>query len=257
MNQPNSSRPLPTIDDDGAKDGLSCRVHRAGRSSGTGKLVFVMVHGIGMSHRYFDRLQLALIDHGDTLILDLPGFGGTPSPDHHLGVADYAALIARTLDEEGVQDCVIIGHSMGAQFATELAIIRPDLVSHAVLIGPVTDTAHRSPIKHALMLAADTFIERPRTNLMVATAYAQCGLSWYLKELPVMLQYRLDERLPLVACPVLVIRGTRDIIAGRRWCESLAGSAQHGRLMEVPNQPHAAHRGGAAAITAEVLQLLG
>lgn len=209
-----------------------------------------------MSHRYFDRLQLALIEHGDTLVLDLPGFGGTPKPDRQLSVEDYAVLIARTLDEEGVQECVLIGHSMGAQFVTELAIIRPNLVSHVVLIGPVTDVAHRSPVKHALMLAADTFIERPITNIMVATAYAQCGLSWYSKELPVMLSYRLDERLPLAACPVLVIRGTRDIIARHEWCELLSSRAQHGSLAEVPNQPHAAHRGGAASITTAVLEFM-
>ncbi len=215
-----------------------------------------MVHGIGMSHRYYDKLQRTLIDYGDTLILDLPGFGGTPKPGRQLSVEDYAALIAGTLDDEGVQECVLIGHSMGAQFAAEVAIIRPDLVSHAVLIGPVTDTAHRSSIRHALMLAADTLIEQPRTNLMVATAYAQCGIPWYLQELPVMLGYRLDYRLPLVGCPVLVIRGTRDIIAGHDWCEKLSHNAQNGHLTEIPGQPHAAHRGGAAPIAEAVLQLL-
>lgn len=258
MSQTPIPRPLPAFDDEAAQDGLLCRVHSSRRAPepGTIRPVFVMLHGIGMSHRYYDKLQLALIDHGDTLILDLPGFGGTPKPGRQLSVTEYAALIARTLDEEGAQECIIIGHSMGAQFATELAIIRPELVSHVVLVGPVTDTAHRSPIKHALMLTADTFVERPVTNLMVAISYAQCGIPWYLQELPVMLDYRLDDRISLVKCPVLIIRGTWDIIAGHDWCEKLSRNAPSGHLVEIPGQPHAAHRGGAAAITTAVLRLM-
>ena len=215
-----------------------------------------MVHGIGMSHRYWDKLERKLIEYGDTLVLDLPGFGGTTTPDRPLDVADYAAVIAHTLDQEGAQGCVVIGHSMGAQFSTELAISRPDLVSHLVLIGPVTDSEHRSPVKHTLMLAVDTLIERPVTNLMVATAYAQCGIPWYLQELPAMLDYRLDDSLPLVSCPVLIVRGTRDIIAGHDWCDKLSCNARHGHLVEIPGEPHAAHRGGASTIATAVLDLV-
>jgi pimeloyl-ACP methyl ester carboxylesterase len=212
-----------------------------------------MVHGIGMSHRYYDKLQRSLIDHGDTLIVDLPGFGGTPRPERQMSVEDYAAVLSRILDEEGAGGCVVIGHSMGAQFATELAIDRPDLVSRLALIGPVTDIEHRSPVKHTLMLAADTLLERPLTNLMVGTAYAECGPRWYLQELPVMLGYRLDERISLVTCPVIVMRGTRDIISGHDWCERISSNARDGKLVEISGQPHAALRGGATAVTEALL----
>jgi pimeloyl-ACP methyl ester carboxylesterase len=244
-----------TIEIDDVRGRLSCRMHLSRRLPEHGRVrpLFVMVHGIGMSHRYYDKLQRSLIEHGDTLVLDLPGFGGTPKPERQMSVEDYAAVIARALDDEGASGCVVIGHSMGAQFVTELAISRPDLVSRLVLIGPVTDVEHRSPVKHTLMLAADTLIERPVTNLMVGTAYAECGIRWYLRELPVMLGYRLDERLPLVDCPVLVIRGTRDIISGHDWCEKLSCNARNVNLVEIPGQPHAAHRGGAAAVAAAVL----
>jgi pimeloyl-ACP methyl ester carboxylesterase len=244
------------IEIDGARGHMSCRIHLSRRTPEPGRLrsLFVMVHGIGMSHRYFDKLQQQLIDHGDTVILDLPGFGGTPRPGQQMGVQDYSAVIVQALDGERAHGCVVIGHSMGAQFVTELAIDRPDLVSRLVLIGPVTDVEHRSPVKHALMLGADTVIERPVTNLMVGTAYIECGVRWYLQELPVMLGYRLDERLPLVLRPVLVMRGTRDIISSHDWCKKLKDHALDGTLVEVPGQPHAAHRGGAKAVGAAVLK---
>ncbi len=218
--------------------------------------VFVMVHGIGLSHRYFDRLQADLIRHGHTQVLDLPGFGGTPKPGQQLAIEDYAVVIGEALDAAGIRSCVLIGHSMGAQFVTELALRRPDLVSELVLIGPVTDSARRSVIWHTLALGLDSLLERPLTNAMVFTDYARCGLPWYFTELPVMLNYRLHERLPLATQPVLIIRGSNDPVARHRWCSRLAATAQDGRLVEVSGQPHAAHRGGAREVSEAILALL-
>ncbi|MBG6192264.1 pimeloyl-ACP methyl ester carboxylesterase/diacylglycerol kinase family enzyme [Arthrobacter sp. CAN_A212] len=218
--------------------------------------VFVLIHGIGMSHRYFARLQAKLLIHGDVFLLDLPGFGGTLRPARQLTVAEYASVIANALDAAGLTSCVVAGHSMGAQFVTELALQRPDLVSAVVLIGPVTDTAHPSAARNALTLTLDTLLERPVTNLQVAAAYLQCGLRWYRTELPVMLRYRLDHRLAGVTQPVLVLRGSLDPIAGRRWCQRLAAVARDGRVVEVPGQPHAAHRGGAMIVADAILDLI-
>ncbi|BBE22786.1 hypothetical protein MN0502_16690 [Arthrobacter sp. MN05-02] len=238
---------------------LSCRLHharaaRSPRSTGDeARPVFVLVHGIGMSHRYFARLEAELLPHGDVVVLDLPGFGGTPRPPGQLGVADYATVVADSLEQADITSCIVIGHSMGAQFVTELALRRPDLVRAVVLIGPVTDTDRPSALRNARALAVDTLLERPVTNLLVGAAYLQCGIRWYRTELPVMLGYRLDDRLADVPQPVLVLRGSLDPIAGRRWCRHLARVARDGRLVEVPGQPHAVHRAGAVIVADAIL----
>ncbi|MHA7263687.1 alpha/beta fold hydrolase [Arthrobacter sp. TMN-37] len=209
-----------------------------------------------MSHRYFAGLQSELDASGETHVLDLPGFGGTPTPGRTLSVGDYADVIAEAMDAAQLSSCTLIGHSMGAQFVTELAVRRPDLVAGVVLIGPVTDPSRASALSHTLSLGLDTLLERPHTTVLAAGAYARCGLPWYFTELPVMLKYRLDERLPLVARPVLIIRGTLDPIARRNWCARLAGAARHGRLVEIPWQAHAAHRAGAAAVGAAITRFI-
>jgi pimeloyl-ACP methyl ester carboxylesterase len=217
--------------------------------------VFILVHGIGMSHRYFSRLRRHLADHGDTLTLDLPGFGNTPRPSRQLSVADYASVIAQALEANRLRDCIVVGHSMGAQFVTELALLRPDLVSAIALIGPVTDTTRPSVARNALVLALDTLLERPLTNLLVGGAYLQCGVRWYGTELPVMLGYRLDARLSRVSQPVLVLRGALDPIANRAWCGRLARVAQDGRTIDIPGQSHAAHRMRSPAVATAIADL--
>ncbi len=240
---------------------LSYRLHHSravgsGATGGQARPAFVLVPGIGMSHRYFARLQAALLPRGDVVVLDLPGFGGTPRPDEQLSVMDYAQVIADALEDTGLTSCVVVGHSMGAQFVTELALLRPDLVSAVVLIGPVTDTSHPSAGRNALALALDTLLERPVTNVLVGAAYLQCGIRWYGTELPVMLGYRLDDRLADVPQPVLVLRGSLDVIARRAWCRRLARTARNGRVVEIPGQAHAVHRSGAAAVADAVLDLV-
>ncbi|MHA7178729.1 alpha/beta fold hydrolase [Arthrobacter sp. MDB2-24] len=232
------------------------RLHRSSRTGSGPGPVFVLVHGIGMSHRYFDRLRAELLDHGEVAVFDLPGFGGTPRPSRPLGVADYAHLIGQALEEARLSACVLVGHSMGAQFVTELALQRPDLVALVVLIGPVTDTAHPSAVRNAMTLALDTLLEKPSTTALVAGAYLRCGIRWYLEELPVMLGYRLDDRLVRVDQPVLILRGSLDPIAGRAWCRRLGRTAPRGTVVEIPGQPHAVHRGAATPVAREILQFV-
>lgn len=246
-------RPTPRIV---TTESFTSHVHTlAGPPDSTGP-VFVLLHGIGMSHRYYRRLQALLAQHGDTHAIDLPGFGGTPRPDRQLSIAEYAGHIAATLEKMGASRIVLIGHSMGTQFATELAVQRPDLVSHLVLLGPVVDPARRTVFQQALSLGLDSLLESPVGNAIVFREYARSGLRWYLTELPVMMSYDLDARLALANQPTLVIRGSRDPVAPRLWCQKLSAAAPDGRFLEIPDKPHIVQHGGAADTAAGILALI-
>lgn len=215
--------------------------------------VFVLLHGIGMSHRYYRRLQQILAGHGDVHSLDLPGFGAAAKPDRQISVAEYAAVVSGTLDKLGTGAVVVVGHSMGTQFAAELALLRPDLVSHVVLIGPVVDSARRNVLIQALLLGVNSLTESPAGNAIVFTDYVRSGVRWYLTELPVMMSYDLEKKLSRIAQPVLVVRGSRDPVAPRSWCQKLAAIAAHGRFLEIPGKPHIVHHGAAARTAADIL----
>lgn len=199
---------------------------------------FLLLHGIGLSHRSFTRAAKLLTEHGDVIAIDLPGFGGNPRPAHPMSVEEYARGIAGLLDRRSIGPVIAIGHSMGAQFALELAVTRPDLVTGVVMIGPVVDPRRRSIWQQGLRLLRDASLEPVRTNLMVQFDYARCGPVWFLTETRAMLAYPTHERIQLLSQPLLVIRGANDPIADVRWATWLAGQAKAGTAHSTDRYRH-------------------
>ena len=219
---------------------------------------YVLVHGIGMSHRYLTRLHRELALAGTVHSVDLPGFGGLPKPKRRLTVAEMSASLAVLLERLDVSDGVIIGHSMGAQWVVELAALRPSLASHLVVIGPVADDTHRTVLAQSVALAIDTLGEPIDGNAMVFTDYLRCGPRWYLSQLREMVTYRIEERVAVLRAPLLIIRGSRDPIAGLAWARRLRDRAAVASVAIVPGRrhlvQHSAPRAVAGAIAAFIRQ---
>jgi pimeloyl-ACP methyl ester carboxylesterase len=228
-----------------------------GPAKAVAKTVFVIVHGIGTSHRYSVPLYRAIAADQSVYSVDLPGFGGMSRPRHRLRVEDYAKLLGDLLDTLGVTSCVVIGHSMGAQFATELAVQRPELVSRVVLIGPVADAHRRTAVAQAVDLSRDTLKEPFSANLLVFGDYARCGPRWYSKTLSAMLAYATEVRIKHVVAPVLILRGGNDPIARRAWCSILANNSAQGRLLEFAGHRHLVHYTAADQVADRILEFAG
>ncbi|KIS29243.1 alpha/beta hydrolase [Arthrobacter sp. SPG23] len=218
----------------------------------------VLIHGIGVSHRYLVRLHQAMARMADTISIDLPGFGSTPRPDRQLMVADQAAFIHDVLDKAGVGPRVLVGHSMGAQFVLEAALQRPDQVPQVVLMGPVVDVRRRTLPRQMLALAQDAVLyETPGSNALVFSDYLRCGPLWYLKELRVMMNYRTEERIRGLVTPVMVLRGASDPIATGEWCRILTRRAPAGTLVEVPGSGHVVQHTGTAQVVDAISSFTG
>lgn len=199
---------------------------------------FVLLHGIGVSHRYLRRLHRELALTRTVHSIDLPGFGGLPKPPIPLGVSEMSAAIATVLERVDATPAVLFGHSMGTQWAVELAVQHPSAATHLILIGPVTDDRHRTPLAQSIALAVDTLGEPIDGNAIVFSDYLKCGPRWYLRQLREMLSYPLEERIAEVIAPILIIRGERDAVVGLAWTRRLQGSAPTASLVVVPGHRH-------------------
>ncbi|MDI2035486.1 alpha/beta fold hydrolase [Paenarthrobacter nitroguajacolicus] len=202
---------------------------------------FVLIHGIGVSHRYLARLHAVLAAGAPTYSFDLPGFAGTPRPGRQLQVEDYGAFIAEALASRGIDSYILVGHSMGVQFAIEAALYRPESARQVVLMGPVVDSRHKNVMRQSIALTLDGMLrESPSSNWIVLTDYLRCGPRWYFTELAVMMKYPTEKRLSGIKVPVLILRGSRDHVAGPDWSLRLSRAVAQGRLVEIPGVGHVA-----------------
>lgn len=217
---------------------------------------FVLLHGIGTSHRYLADLHAELSVGADVHSIDMPGFGGVPKPGSNPDVRVVAEALSAVLEQLGVGRAVVVGHSMGAQWAVELGAIRPDLVSHVVLIGPVTDDTRRSLLAQAVALGRDTLGETPVVNAVVFIDYLRSGPRWFLKQSRFMIAYPIEDRIQRLRMPVLVIRGGDDPIAGIDWCRRLTRRAARGRLVVVPGHRHVVQHTAARAVASAIDEAL-
>lgn len=238
-------------------DGLECHIHSSASQHRTqGFPVFVLVHGMGMSHRYLNRLHSVLADVGNTYSIDLPGFGSTRTPGSRLSMSDYAGLLAKVLSGLEVSNAVLVGHSMGAQSVVELAIEQPELASHLVLIGPAVDSARRSASEQALALFYNALMESPSLTGGQLLDLMRCGPRWFHRELPVVMTYALEDRLPEVDHPVLVVRGEHDVVAPPLWSQRLADANKSGRLLEITGHAHGVQHSAPGDVAAGILAFL-
>ncbi|MBD2754119.1 alpha/beta fold hydrolase [Spirosoma validum] len=87
---------------------------------GTGKPL-LLIHGIGSSHRSWDRISNALASERDVIALDLPGFGATPPLTGEVSIKTMADAVTEFLQENDLIGIDAVGSSMGARLVLELA----------------------------------------------------------------------------------------------------------------------------------------
>ena len=215
---------------------------------------FLLVHGIGVGCRYFARLIPLLEERGRVRTVELPGFDRATKPRDVLSVEGHADLLAAFVAEVG-GPIIAVGHSMGAQIVTDLAVRHGAAVSAVALLGPVTDPRERTAWQQGLRLAQDTLREPPLANRVVFADYARTGPRRYFATLPTMLEYDLEAAARQVRVPALVVRGTSDPIARSSWAARVAGLLPDGRLVEVPGGPHVVMWSRPDAVAAELMAL--
>ncbi len=132
-------------------DGLHIHASTGGRPFDDSLPTVVLLHGAGMDHTVWQFQARAFAYQGfNVLSLDLPGHGRSDGPPSAT-ISGYADIVTSTLDEVGVDDVSIVGHSMGAFIGLDLAARFPSRVRSLTLIG----VSKRMPVHPDLLAAAE------------------------------------------------------------------------------------------------------
>ena len=100
-----------------------------------GQPCVVFVHGAGMYHIVWALQARYFAYHGNSVLaIDLPGHGASKGPAL-TSIEAMGAWLLRVLDAKGVDQAILVGHSMGALVALEAAAQAPKRVEKLALLG--------------------------------------------------------------------------------------------------------------------------
>jgi pimeloyl-ACP methyl ester carboxylesterase len=111
---------------------------------GAGERPLILVHGLLMNRRMFDRLAPAMAARGNRVIaVDLLGHGRSERPTEmsQYSMTFFARQVEALLDHLDLEDAVIGGTSLGANVTLELAYLEPKRVKGMMIEMPVLDNA--------------------------------------------------------------------------------------------------------------------
>ncbi|WP_228000434.1 alpha/beta fold hydrolase [Nocardia australiensis] len=94
----------------------------------------LLIHGSGATGSTWAPVVPSLATEYRVITIDLPGCGRS-QPASTYTVAQQADRTATVLDELGVRNLKVVGHSSGGYVATALVERRPDLVGELVLVS--------------------------------------------------------------------------------------------------------------------------
>lgn len=228
--------------------------YRVSRPDAPSRPPLMCFHMSPSSGRIYARLLSYLGTDRIALAPDTPGFGETDAPPRPLEIEDFAAANFGLLDQLGVTGEVdVMGYHTGALTAAEMARRRPERVRRVVLISaPIfTDTeleefraayarrevkedgSHLVDLWKAVRLWGDE--KQTLDNAMEHYAEHLRGgkNSWWGHR--AAFNYRLQDTLPTLAQPVLVLNTEDDL---HEHSLRAAPLMRNGRIRELPGWSH-------------------
>lgn len=231
-------------------------------------MTLVFIHGAG-SHAGFWHAQCAAFPQAH--YLNLPGHiertkdkrqktkdvevGAQPG-GVRLSITDYADWVSRwVVEESGLEQVVLNGHSMGGAVALELALCQPPWLAGVIL----TSTGARLPVSPRLLGALRS--DYPRAIEMITEwSFAHGGESLTygqrariegtrrqmlrtpqsvtLGDYEACNRFDVASRLAEVRVPTLCIVGAQDRMTPPEWSEELHSGIEGSRLLVIERAGH-------------------
>ncbi len=227
------------------------------RALGSDAAPVVLLHGLGVSGAVWQGIGRLLSDLGRLLAPDLRGHGESDKPSAGYLARDYAGDIAALLAHEPSRPLAVIGHSLGAVVAAQLASDRPELIGKLILVDPPFDGTR--PREHIVVverlrhagpgeLEAELLRREPGMGDLYAKALADLYRSASDGAFQAVL--RAEPGFPNVAgllgsvqADTLIVAAdpSLDAALGAEAAKWAVAALPHGRLQTIPGARHAVH----------------
>lgn len=237
-------------------DGLRVHARTIAGPRPAGPEIIVLVHGLVVSSRYMRRLLVRLGPWFPTWAPDLPGFGRSQDPGRLQSLTELADTLVAWMDAAGIARATLVGNSFGAQIAAEAAIRHPRRVARLVLQGPTAEPETRSAPRQILRFVRNAPHDDPAVFAIILRDYWDAGWRRFVHTFHVEMEDAIEDKLPRIHVPGLVLSGSEDRIAPVSWGERVAALLPRGRHAVLEGAAHTAVFGAARQVARAIQAFL-
>jgi 2-hydroxy-6-oxonona-2,4-dienedioate hydrolase len=201
-------------------------------------IAVVLVHGLVISSRYMVPTAVEFARLCAVYAIDLPGYGDSVKPRTMLGIPELADALAAWMDAIDLRSAHLVANSFGCQILAEFAVRHRDRVNRLVLQGPTVDPRARTMRQQLARLALNSTREAPGLGWITLTDYRKAGLRRIRATIRLAMEDRIEDKLPDIVAPTLVVRGERDPLVPQRWADEVIRLLPRGELRVLPGLGH-------------------
>jgi pimeloyl-ACP methyl ester carboxylesterase len=229
----------------------------------------LLLHGLGVGGAIWQSFARRLTPHLAAIAPDMRGHGQSDAPPTGYLPADYARDLLALIEHEG-QPVPVIGHSLGALVALQLAEGDPKRVPWIVLLDPPLDPGIRntevgsvSELRHAPPGELEAYLldRNPGGGQLLAQSLAQLfrqasDEAFSTLRDPASRTFEHPER---ISQPVLLLQAdpAHGGVLGDAAAQAFVGRVPHGRLLKIDGAPHALHASHPAEVANAILDFAG
>jgi 2-hydroxy-6-oxonona-2,4-dienedioate hydrolase len=217
---------------------MGCAMHARVGPVRPGRAVVVLVHGVVVSGSYLEPVGRVLASRYTVLIPDLPGYGLSSHPTGTPDTPGLADALREWMSANRLPPPILLGNSYGCQILADLAARHPEWVRGLILTGPTLDPAGRTFLRPLLRQAAALRHEHPGIVARVTWDILCMGFARALRSYHHLLHDHVEQNLPRVAPPTLVVRGEHDRVVPQRWAERVTRLLPRACLHVLPRGAH-------------------
>lgn len=256
------------------------RVHY--RDQGAGPPI-VLLHGTSSSLHTWEGWTEKLATHRRVVRLDMPGFGLTgPAPDRDYSAVRLARVVTELMDKLGIPRADLAGNSLGGRVALTLTLDHPERVRRLVLVDaaglsgqapPKIFKLARTPVigqllrfvtpralvkKNVLEVYGDpTRVSDELVDRYFDLSVAEGNRRALLDRMNGARDPDLDDRLPQLHAPTLILWGERDRWIPLEFAHRLHSAIAGSKLVTHPDAGHVPMEEVATATAEEADKFLG
>lgn len=222
------------------------------------KPTLVLLGGLGCDHLFWQPLMPDLEPNYNCILFDNPGVGASPRRVIY-SVHDMATAVLEKLDAMGIEEFLLLSHSMGGFVAQTIAARVPDRVKAMVVLssgmgGPHHDMSRRRIVHdylrfwpalwkrwkqgsdrvYPIMFSKHSIQSQPKLFYSFLSYSAQ-RRNWVARFSHLLCAAGFSGHMQAhrIHCPTLVIHGSEDTVIPARDGLALARTVRHGHYVQV------------------------